>query len=1399
MKKAIKQKLLNLVKINSIDYCIKSQISMRHIDIFKYINKEDFLNFINGETSIIPISSASDIGYFESNLKNSNNIDEFIEIVNQNNLIITDARKAELSINFESNKKKHIAFFVDQIRSHKKKFISLNRLAKNYFEDTTVWPLYITHQFLRGKIDTNSAVKAPLILYKVEIVEEGTKLFIRKILDEKFVNEKIQVLMNKEFPTNTTIEELFENISFEKYIERYQGMLGYDVPYDTNNLLPFVNEDAKKIISDASSFEILPYSLIGIFEPGGSALGEDLKKIIDQDVDPFENQIDSSFKSNEYFEDKIIKNNNIFELTQPLNIYQKYAVASSLSQSTVIYGPPGTGKSEVISNIICNALIKGKTSLMVSEKKAALEVLTERMKTLSQFALFLYDTTNKENFYKKISNLDSLLGTQWYREPSRFSKSATIEPIKFSQDELMFSKNYEDWYIELKNLVNKNWKIEDFSDGIFKMDYSEYDFLKKTLGEQICTEWLQNYTSPLTNKEQSLYEDIKSIFDQYNFSKIDDFFISYLATKKFIKKYDLQGEDETLSDVNKNLKFIIDKINSKTKMIEKFLLGGNKLNNLINNFFIFKEENKTVDFDIFNEKNPKEKIFFLNQLNSYINFKKRVFDKDSSFISLSNDEIKKIISKGEIFIDKHKKAISKDNWLDFLQSNSDKISTFLEIYENSENNDKEIFYAEFIINQSLIKNVEDSKLNIKQIRAADSKKDEILEMIYDFNLDIDSLKSTNINELIKYKEMFNYDFNFLLSLHQFKELYEPLNQEIIKEWEWISKPYIKSLYLNPIILFDFDKIQPIIQRITTPINHDQFLKLKIISMWNRIINENPMFLELKGIHLQDIIIQLRKESQRAASLVEEITFKKYINNLRNYLIRLSKDEKNEIANLLRLASSSSHPPIAQFVKKYYTSLKKLFPIWVARPDNVADMIPLIRDEFDYGIFDEASQISLERAYPLVYRTNIKVVSGDDKQLKPSSFFASKLVTTDFDIDDFDREDSLLERAKVSWWNEFHLRNHYRSESKQLIEFSNKFIYKNNLEVATKRGTNDKESIEVYNVNGNWDQINQKEAEKVVDILINQYQNYEKILIITFNSKQSQYIESLLIENSSKLPDSLKEMVDNGQVIITNLENVQGNEGDLVILSISYGPNNLGVIKNNFGPLNTNGGMNRLNVAITRARSKMIIVKSLYGYQIKVANVNNKNAIVFKKFVEYIDGINNEKGIETIEKIEDFSTKEIATSLFDDSEENEIIDNNNLSINDLDDEIEKETEVETQLFSAPIVKEIYGELVKTLSDKYVISNDFPVGSKKIDILIKKRQTNEIVKAILICKWKTNRTEKLTLEDIDRQYFLEDRGYSTFRINEYEWNIDGPKIITKIKNSLSNTNENSLNYIIWQSEK
>ena len=86
---------------------------------------------------------------------------------------------------------------------------------------------------------------------------------------------------------------------------------------------------------------------------------------------------------------------------------------------------------------------------------------------------------------------------------------------------------------------------------------------------------------------------------------------------------------------------------------------------------------------------------------------------------------------------------------------------------------------------------------------------------------------------------------------------------------------------------------------------------------------------------------------------------------------------------------------------------------VGRPENVATLVPFAKDEFDYGIFDEASQMFVERAYPCVYRTKIKIVSGDDKQLRPTSFFMSQVQSTEYDIDDLDKVDSLLERAKTA--------------------------------------------------------------------------------------------------------------------------------------------------------------------------------------------------------------------------------------------------------------------------------------------------------------------------------------------------------------------------------------------------
>ncbi|MGL4951938.1 MAG: AAA domain-containing protein [Mycoplasma sp.] len=1373
MKRAIKEKLLNLVTFNPIDYCVKSNITQKHIDISKYVQKQAFISFMEGETSTLEISSASGLGSFDAELKSSSSVEEFVKIVCDNGFTISQSRINDLTNNFEANKKKSISYYTDQIKAYKRQFISLNRTANNYYNDSTVWPLYVAYRFIKGKINSNISIKAPLIIYKVAVYEEGSKLFIKKIEDQPIVNEKIQIVMNKEFPSITKTEDLLSSVNFSEYLERYERMVGYKIAVDKENLLcNFITETPKQIEEKYDNLIIENSALIGIFEPGGGALKEDLKIIIENDIDPFESQIDGDVKSNSFYEEKIIKDPSyIYEIDKPLNIYQKYAVASSMNQSTLIYGPPGTGKSEVIANIICNALIKGKSSLMVSEKKAALEVLTNRISSLSQFALHIYESSNKDNFYKKIDNLNNLLGMQWYRETGRGSKLSNIEPLRFNKDELMFIKNYEDWYQEMIKIVKKYWNIEDYSDGIFKLDFNAVQEIRNELGEDLCAEWLQTINiEGYTNV--TLLEAFKKAYASSNniFPNIDAFFSEFGRFKKFVKKFNLL-EDRTSDELNKFLKTVLTKINLNSKVVEKYLLGGIKLNNLFNDYFTFLTVFNGKQLNEFLQLPIKEKRIFIKTSSNYLLFREKVIMKDAKLAELTPVELLNKVKVIEEFTLKYKKIISSTDWFNFTLNNSKKIAKFLELYNTADSAEiAEVIFAEFIINGNLIVVTDESTLNIKEIKMAAKDIPLVMGMFIDFSRNIEHLDNDYVEEIIRYKNYFKFDISFLTEIVKVSKIFEPEYQEIIKEWEWISQPYVKYLYLNPIIPFDLEKIQPLFQLMTTSINNDQYLKLKVIAMWNNIVKENGMFLEVKGIHLQDVIAQIRRESIRSASIIEELVFKKYINNLRLFLTRLPKDDKEEIANALRIASSNTKPPIAQYVKRYYSALKKIFPIWVARPDNVADMIPLNFKEFDYGIFDEASQISIERAYPLVYRTNIKVVSGDDKQLRPSSFFMNKLSQQDFDIDDFDAVESLLERAKVSWWNEFHLKNHYRSECKELIEFSNKFIYDNSLEVATKAGIT-QNGIEIVNVNGIWDSVNKMEAEKIIDILVENYNKYNDILVVTFNSKQSWLIENLILEKRNKLPQELIEYLDSNRIVITNLENVQGNEGDLVILSVSYGKNTEGNIRSNFGPLIASGGSNRLNVAITRAKKKMIVVKSLYAHQIKV-NPQNKNAIIFKKFIEYIDAIDSNLSIDII---------------------NEEINENEIPLEIIHEESKDLT------FSSSIVKEVYGELLKTLPTKYKLINDYKVGNKNIDILIADKVTGMPVKAILIELWKTNRTIQNMIEDIDRQFFLEDRGYSTFRIKQYSWNIDRSRIITKIRDNITNNNSNQIDYVLWQNDR
>jgi DNA polymerase III delta prime subunit len=311
-------------------------------------------------------------------------------------------------------------------------------------------------------------------------------------------------------------------------------------------------------------------------------------------------------------------------------------------------------------------------------------------------------------------------------------------------------------------------------------------------------------------------------------------------------------------------------------------------------------------------------------------------------------------------------------------------------------------------------------------------------------------------------------------------------------------------------------------------------------------------------------------------------------------------------------------------------LMQLRPVWLMNPNTASQLLPLRAGMFDVVIFDEASQIPIENALPTLYRAKRAVISGDDKQMPPTNLF-KKLLDDDDDIDyDDDEPDdaaSETERAELEdTWNRREIKDysdllalgksvlprtmlqiHYRSKYRELIAFSNAAFYGGNLSVPVRhpdRVVENIRPIELVRVDGIYgNQTNRDEAEKVIDLLAEKWitKNRPSIGVVTFNSKQADLIEDILAERAKK--DSVfqkallseRDRLQDGEdmsFFVKNVENVQGDERDIIIFSSTFGRNDKGLFRRNFGLLGQTGGERRLNVAITRAREKIFLVTSL---------------------------------------------------------------------------------------------------------------------------------------------------------------------------------------------------------------
>jgi len=269
--------------------------------------------------------------------------------------------------------------------------------------------------------------------------------------------------------------------------------------------------------------------------------------------------------------------------------------------------------------------------------------------------------------------------------------------------------------------------------------------------------------------------------------------------------------------------------------------------------------------------------------------------------------------------------------------------------------------------------------------------------------------------------------------------------------------------------------------------------------------------------------------------------------------------------------------------------------------------------FDLVIFDEASQCFSERGIPAMYRGKQILVAGDDKQLRPSELYQ---VRWDEEYESPDLEvDSLLELSE-RYLSTVHLQGHYRSQSLELIDFSNRHFYEGRLQLLPDRETiNRREpAIEYHNVNGIWeDQTNEIEAAEVVRRVFEIFQKFpqKEIGVVTFNAPQQMLVLDLLEVASANSGTAIPE-----SFFVKNIENVQGDEKDIIIFSVGYAPDKKGKMMMQFGSLNAVGGENRLNVAVTRAREKIILITSILPEQLKVEEIKNEGPKLLRKYLEF---------------------------------------------------------------------------------------------------------------------------------------------------------------------------------------
>jgi Protein of unknown function (DUF4011)/REase_MTES_1575/AAA domain/Protein of unknown function (DUF3320) len=321
-----------------------------------------------------------------------------------------------------------------------------------------------------------------------------------------------------------------------------------------------------------------------------------------------------------------------------------------------------------------------------------------------------------------------------------------------------------------------------------------------------------------------------------------------------------------------------------------------------------------------------------------------------------------------------------------------------------------------------------------------------------------------------------------------------------------------------------------------------------------------------------------------------------------------------------------HMPLRQLFGRIPNVMTQLAPCVMMSPLSIAQYLPADAKPFDVVIFDEASQIPVWDAIGAIARGNQVIIVGDPEQLPPTSVGQRGVDDEDDDGSTVQSQQSILDECLASNIPSMRLSWHYRSRHESLIAFSNAKYYRGELMTFPSPVTRDTAVRYVHVEGGIYERggakVNRKEAEAVVAEVVKRMKtSTQSIGVVTFNGDQQRLIENML-DQARRSDPALETHFDKNQtrepILVKNIENVQGDERDVIIFSVAVGPDKAGRITAQISSLNGEGGHRRLNVAVTRARNELLVFATLRPEQIDLGRTSAKGVVDFKHFLEFAE-------------------------------------------------------------------------------------------------------------------------------------------------------------------------------------